>query len=65
MRGAWLSPRDCVQLIELCLASEKDWMLCYGISGNPRRFWSIDHAMSELGYQPQDSAPVEIFPDRG
>ena len=65
MRAVWLSERDCVQLIERCLASDRDWVLCYGISDNPRRFWDIEHTKEVLGYQPQDAAPVEIVPDRG
>ena len=64
MRAVWLSERDCLQLIERCLESEHDWVLCYGISNNPRRFWDIDHARAMLGYEPQDSAPTEIVPDR-
>ncbi len=65
MRAVWLSPRDCLQLIERCLASDRDWVLCYGISNNPRRFWDIEHAREALGYDPQDSPPAEIVPDRG
>lgn len=64
MRAVWLSERDCVQLFERCLASDQDWVLCYGISNNPRRFWDIEHAKAVLGYDPQDSAPAEIIPDR-
>ena len=37
-RAVWLSERDCVHLVECCLASDRDWVLCYGISNNPRRF---------------------------
>ncbi len=65
MRAVWLSPRDCIQLIERCLESEREWVLCYGISNNPRRFWDIEHAKDMLGYDPQDSPPSEIVPDRG
>jgi nucleoside-diphosphate-sugar epimerase len=64
-RAVWLSERDCVQLIERCLATDHDWVLCYGISNNPRRFWDIEHAKAVLGYEPQDAAPAEIVPDRG
>lgn len=64
MRAVWLSERDCIQLFERALASDLDWVLCYGISENPRRFWSIEHAKDVLGYEPQDSAPTEIFPER-
>ena len=64
MRAVWLSERDCIQLFERALASDLDWVLCYGISENPRQFWSIEHAKDILGYEPQDSAPAEIFPER-
>lgn len=64
MRAVWLSERDCVQLIERCLDSDERWFLGYGISDNPRKFWDIDHARRVLGYDPQDSAPMEIVPDR-
>jgi nucleoside-diphosphate-sugar epimerase len=64
MRAVWLSERDCVQLIERCLVSERNWVLCYGISANPRRIWSIEHAREALGYDPQDAAPADIFPAR-
>jgi nucleoside-diphosphate-sugar epimerase len=63
-RAVWLSERDCVHLIERCLESDRDWVLCYGISDNPRRFWDIEHARDVLGFAPQDAAPVEIVPDR-
>ena len=62
MRAVWLSERDCVQLIEKSLLTDKPWVLVYGISNNPRRFWDIEHARNALGYQPQDSAP-EIVGD--
>jgi len=62
MRAVWLSERDCVQLIERSLATDRAWVLCYGISDNPRKIWDIEHARRELGYAPQDRAPKEIFP---
>lgn len=62
MRAVWLSERDCGQLIEKSLETDRDWVLCYGISDNPRKIWSIDHAREVLGYSPQDAAPAEIFP---
>ena len=65
MRAVWLSERDCIQLLERCLATDRDWVLCYGISNNPRRFWDIEHARTVLGYEPRDAAPAEIVPDRG
>ena len=64
MRAVWLSERDCIQLIERCLESDRDWVLCYGISDNPRRFWDIEHAKDVLGYAPRDAAPEELVPSR-
>jgi nucleoside-diphosphate-sugar epimerase len=60
MRAVWLSERDCVQLIERSLLTEQPWVLVYGISNNPRRFWDIEHARRVLGYDPQDAAPTLI-----
>lgn len=62
MRAVWLSPRDCVQLIEKSLETDKSWVLAYGISDNPRKIWDIGHTRKELGYEPQDAAPEEILP---
>ncbi|HEX2280814.1 MAG TPA: NAD(P)-dependent oxidoreductase, partial [Thermomicrobiales bacterium] len=60
MRAVWLSERDCVQLIEKSLLTQEPWVLAYGISNNPRRFWDIEHARRVLGYEPQDAAPALI-----
>jgi nucleoside-diphosphate-sugar epimerase len=60
MRAVWLSERDCVQLIERSLLTGEPWVLVYGISNNPRRFWDIEHARQVLGYEPQDAAPALI-----
>lgn len=62
MRAVWLSERDFVQLVEKSLATERSWVVCYGISDNPRKIWDIDHARDVLGYQPEDAAPKEILP---
>lgn len=62
MRAVWLSERDCVHLIECSLETERDWVLAYGISDNPRKIWDIDHAREVLGYAPMDAAPEEIMP---
>ena len=62
VRAFWLSNRDCVQLIERSLEADVRWALVYGISDNPRKLFDIEHAREVLGYQPQDSAPREIFP---
>jgi nucleoside-diphosphate-sugar epimerase len=60
MRAVWLSERDCVQLIEKSLLTEEPWVVVYGISDNPRRFWDIEHARRVLGYEPRDAAPTVI-----
>jgi nucleoside-diphosphate-sugar epimerase len=65
MRAVWLSERDCVQLIERSLLTEEPWVLVYGISNNPRRFWDIEHARRVLGYDPQDAAPTLIGDEDG
>ena len=59
LRAVWLSRRDCAELIATCLDVEDvSWAVVYGVSGNPRRFWDLDHARELLGWEPQDSAPV-------
>lgn len=62
IRSTWLSDRDCVHLIERSIDADVTWALVYGISDNPHKIWDIDHAREVLGYNPQDSAPREIFP---
>lgn len=59
LRATWLSQRDCAQLIACCLEAEQiNFGIYYGISNNPRQFWDIEHARREIGYAPQDSAPL-------
>jgi NAD+ dependent glucose-6-phosphate dehydrogenase len=60
MRAVWLSEHDCVHLIEQSLKTHVPWVLVYGISNNPRRFWDIEHARQVLGYEPKDAAPKII-----
>jgi nucleoside-diphosphate-sugar epimerase len=64
LRSTWLSERDCAQLIEKSLDSDVRWFVGYGISNNPRQFWDIQHAREVLGYEPQDSAPRDVLPER-
>jgi nucleoside-diphosphate-sugar epimerase len=59
LRATWLSRRDCAQLIARCIDAEHiRFGIYYGISNNPRQMWDITKAREELGYDPQDSAPV-------
>ncbi|MGH9176453.1 MAG: NAD-dependent epimerase/dehydratase family protein, partial [Vicinamibacterales bacterium] len=59
LRATWLSRRDCAQLIARCLdATDVPFGIYYGISNNPRQFWDLSHARDEIGYDPQDAAPM-------
>jgi nucleoside-diphosphate-sugar epimerase len=61
LRTIWLSKRDCVQLIDKCLEADHiTYGIYYGMSDNPRKFWSLDNARAEIGFEPQDSAPVDL-----
>jgi nucleoside-diphosphate-sugar epimerase len=61
LRTIWLSKRDCCQLIARCLdADYVDYGIYYGMSDNPRKFWSLDNAREELGFAPEDSAPRDL-----
>jgi len=58
MRATWLSRRDCAQLIARAIdAEEVGWAVVYGISDNPRQFWSLRSARDLLGFEPRDRAP--------
>lgn len=63
-RATWLSDRDGIQLIERAIETPKRWFLCYGISDNARKFWDIDHAREGIGYDPRDTTPEDIVPNR-
>lgn len=63
--GAHLSPRDCRQLFSKAIDAEDisdengvPYVIVYGISGNTRRFWSLDSARNVLGYRPEDDSEV-------
>ena len=57
MKATWQSRRDVASLIECCLADEQvTFDIFYGVSDNSRRWFDIEHAYSEVGYEPQDSA---------
>jgi len=67
--GAHLSPRDCRQLFSKAIEAENisdangiPYVIVYGISGNTRRFWSLDSARNVLGYRPEDDSEV-IYAD--
>ncbi|MDS0296287.1 NAD-dependent glucose-6-phosphate dehydrogenase [Halogeometricum luteum] len=55
-QAMWLSYRDCAHLFERCVLADYDYEIVYGISGNDRRYYSIDRARSVLGYEPTDNS---------
>ncbi len=58
IRAAWLSHRDCAQLIQRALDAPVHWAVVYGVSNNPRLLWDLEGARELLGYEPVDSAPA-------
>jgi nucleoside-diphosphate-sugar epimerase len=57
LRATWLSQRDCAELIRCSLEADVRFAVAYGVSDNPRRFWSLDGARDLLGFVPRDRAP--------
>ncbi len=57
IRATWLSRRDAAELIARGIDAPVRWAVVYGISNNPRQFWSLDGARRLLGFEPQDAAP--------
>lgn len=54
--STWLSPGDCVRLVDACLRAESlTYAIVWGISANTRRTWNLDSAQA-LGYRPLDDA---------
>ena len=57
--ATWLSHSDLVQLIRRALLATDRFSgfgIYYGVSNNSKRFWNIDNAKDELGFEPQDNA---------
>lgn len=54
--ATWLSPGDCVRLVDACLRSpDLGYDLVWGVSANTRRTWDLTPGR-RLGYEPQDDA---------
>jgi uronate dehydrogenase len=60
--ATWLSPRDMAQLFWRSLEIDLPFGIFYGVSGNRRRYWSIESAVTVLGYRPADDA--ETYAER-
>jgi hypothetical protein len=63
--GAWISPRDLLQLIVRSVEApdirNRDgvpFLIVYGVSNNTRAFWSIANARVVIGYAPEDDSEV-------
>jgi nucleoside-diphosphate-sugar epimerase len=64
--GAHFSARDLRQLFTKAIetgdisdANGVPYLIVYGISGNTRRFWSLETARDRLGYEPEDDSEVK------
>ncbi|MGY1811909.1 NAD-dependent epimerase/dehydratase family protein [Blastococcus sp. SYSU D00820] len=56
MLATWLSPRDCVALVDAALrAPSPGFRVVWGVSANTRNWWDLT-AARELGYDPADDA---------
>jgi NAD+ dependent glucose-6-phosphate dehydrogenase len=52
-----LTHRDLVHLVHCSLGVPNlPFGVYYGVSANTWRFWDVDHARREIGYQPRDNA---------
>jgi nucleoside-diphosphate-sugar epimerase len=55
--ATWCSHADLARLVDACLRAEHvRFGIYYGVSDNPYRFWSLDNALAELGWWPEDRA---------
>jgi NAD+ dependent glucose-6-phosphate dehydrogenase len=56
MKAMWHSRRDFAHQIDCCLADDTvEFGIFSGVSDNDRRWYSIEHARSVLGYSPRDN----------
>ena len=65
--GAYISPRDLVQLFVKSIEAPSiedehgiPFQVFYGISGNTSAFWSIVNARKVIGYAPKDDAELKF-----
>ncbi|WP_269532885.1 NAD(P)-dependent oxidoreductase [Chitinimonas sp. BJYL2] len=55
--ATWISPGDLVRLVCAAVtAPDVGFLIAYGVSANPQRWWECDAAWAKLGFAPQDSA---------
>jgi len=65
-KAMWQSRRDFAQMVNLCLQNDDiEFEIFNGVSGNDRRWFSIEHAREVLGYDPQDNGDEWDSPPTG
>jgi LDH2 family malate/lactate/ureidoglycolate dehydrogenase len=62
LQATWLSQRDCAELIAAAIDTDERWAVAFGVSDNPRRFWSLESARDLLGFKPLDRATAPGVP---
>jgi nucleoside-diphosphate-sugar epimerase len=63
----WLSHRDLVQLMDLCISAPDSYRydIFNATSDNTWKIFDISHAREALGYKPQDRVRSELWPNQG
>jgi len=65
-KAMWQSRRDFAQMVDLCLQNDDfEYEIFSGVSGNDRRWFSIERAREVLGYDPQDNGDEWDSPPDG
>jgi len=63
MKSMWQSRRDFAHQVECCLTDESvEYGIFNGVSDNHRRWYAIEHARRQIGYDPQDDAETWTSP---
>jgi len=66
MKAMWHSRRDFAHMVDCCLtADDVPFGIYHGISGNDRRWLSIENAREEIGYDPRDNGDDWTEPPEG
>ncbi|MCU4926410.1 NAD(P)-dependent oxidoreductase [Halobacteria archaeon AArc-dxtr1] len=65
MKATWHSRRDFAQLVDRCLRDDTvEFDVFYGVSGNQRRWFDLEHARATLGYVPEDDGETWDAPPK-
>lgn len=57
MKATWLSRKDMAHLVDCCLQNDDiEFGIYYGVSDNERRWFDIETARTDIGFEPNDSA---------